>query len=334
MISDSVPLAHELGEAMQAAPQPTWAIHATLLWKHRRKLARVTGISLLAGLAIVPRKQIEYRGTQLSEMDLEAILARRPGLVLVDEFAHTNAPGSRHPKRFQDVIELLDAGLDVYTTLNVQHLESRADAVRQITGATVNETVPDSVFELADEIELLDLTPEALLERLHEGKVYLGDRALAVLLGLAFAALPLGHLLGDPQKACDARVAAAAQVDGQQGLVVVLVELVEVREQRLVAGLDRSDCHARVVGEADLRLAVGRRPLSGRGPLHRKLESVSLTAISRSMTSDRRRRSQAVFSAMRLRRWCAVLTWMSSSSAGLGVEIRGGVSEQHALILR
>jgi two-component system sensor histidine kinase KdpD len=135
--------------------------------------------AMLAGLAVIPRKQIEYRGTKLAEMDLEAVLARKPRLVLVDEFAHTNAPGSRHPKRYQDVVELLDAGLDVYTTLNVQHLESRADAVRQITGATVNETVPDSVFELADEIELLDLTPEALLERLREGKVYLGERAAA-----------------------------------------------------------------------------------------------------------------------------------------------------------
>ena len=135
--------------------------------------------ALLVGLPVIPRKQIEYRGTQLAEMDLEAILARRPKLVLVDEFAHTNAPGSRHPKRYQDVIELLDAGLDVFTTLNVQHLESRADAVRQITGATVHETVPDSVFELADQIELIDLPPESLLERLREGKVYLGDRAAA-----------------------------------------------------------------------------------------------------------------------------------------------------------
>ena len=135
--------------------------------------------AMLAGLIVIPRKQIDYRGTQLTELDLEAVLARRPQLVLVDEFAHTNAPGSRHPKRYQDVIELLDAGIDVYTTLNVQHLESRADAVRQITGATVTETVPDSVFELADEIELLDLTPEALRERLQEGKVYLGDRAAA-----------------------------------------------------------------------------------------------------------------------------------------------------------
>jgi two-component system sensor histidine kinase KdpD len=135
--------------------------------------------ALLAGLPVIPRKPITYRGTELTEMDLEAILARRPKLVLVDEFAHTNAPGSRHPKRYQDVIELLDAGIDVFTTLNVQHLESRADAVRQITGATVQETVPDSVFELADQIELIDLPPESLLERLREGKVYLGERATA-----------------------------------------------------------------------------------------------------------------------------------------------------------
>ncbi len=133
--------------------------------------------ALLAGLTVMPRKEIEHRGIRVTEMDLEAILARRPRLVLVDEFAHTNAPGSRHPKRYQDVVELLDAGLDVYTTLNVQHLESRADAVRQITGAPVHETVPDSVFELVDQIELIDLTPEALRTRLAEGKVYLGERA-------------------------------------------------------------------------------------------------------------------------------------------------------------
>src|SRR5471032_2973169 len=135
--------------------------------------------ALLVGLPVIPRKEITYKGIQITEMDLEAILLRKPKLVLVDEFAHTNAPGSRHPKRYQDVVELLDAGIDVYTTLNVQHIESRADAVRQITGATVHETVPDSVFELADQIELVDLTPEALRERLQEGKVYLGDRATA-----------------------------------------------------------------------------------------------------------------------------------------------------------
>lgn len=133
--------------------------------------------ALLAGLTVMPRKQIDHRGIQLTELDLEVILARKPRLVLVDELAHTNAPGSRHPKRYQDVIELLDAGIDVFTTLNVQHVESRADAVRQITGAAVHETVPDSILELANEIELIDLTPEGLRERLAEGKVYLADRA-------------------------------------------------------------------------------------------------------------------------------------------------------------
>ena len=135
--------------------------------------------ALLAGLTVIPRRQIDYRGAILTETDLEAVLARRPKLALMDELAHTNAPGSRHTKRWQDVVELLEAGIDVYTTLNVQHLESRADAVRQITGVTVHETVPDSVLDLADELELLDLTPETLRERLREGKVYLGERAAA-----------------------------------------------------------------------------------------------------------------------------------------------------------
>src|ERR1035438_2901433 len=135
--------------------------------------------ALLAGLPVVPRKQIAYKNIQLTEMDLEAVLARKPRLVLVDELAHTNAPGSRHPKRYQDVIELLDAEIDVYTTLNVQHLESRADAVRQITGVTVHETVPDSLLGLVDQIELVDITPEALRERLSEGKVYMEGRAAA-----------------------------------------------------------------------------------------------------------------------------------------------------------
>lgn len=133
--------------------------------------------ALLAGLPVIPRREIAYREITLTEFDLEAVLARKPRLVLVDELAHTNAPGTRHPKRYQDVIELLDAGIDVHTTLNVQHLESRADAVRQITGAPVHETVPDSIIELADQIELIDLTPEALRARLAEGKVYFGERA-------------------------------------------------------------------------------------------------------------------------------------------------------------
>ena len=133
--------------------------------------------ALLEGMPITPRTPIEYRGTRLNEMDLDAILTWHPGLAVVDELAHTNAPGSRHPKRYQDVLELLDAGIDVYTTLNVQHVASRSDTVRQISGITVSETVPDSVLDLADEIVLIDLTPEQLRSRLAEGKVYLGERA-------------------------------------------------------------------------------------------------------------------------------------------------------------
>lgn len=133
--------------------------------------------ALLTGLPVLPRKTIEHRGITLGEFDLEAALARKPRLILVDELAHTNAPHTRHPKRYQDVEELLDGGIDVFTTLNVQHVESRADAVRQITGAAVHETVPDSFIERANQIELIDLAPEALRERLAEGKVYLGDRA-------------------------------------------------------------------------------------------------------------------------------------------------------------
>lgn len=133
--------------------------------------------ALVQNLPVIPRKSVEYRGTLIEEMDLDAVLARKPALVLVDELAHTNAPGSRHRKRFQDVQEILDSGIDVYTTLNVQHLESRADTVAQISGATVHETVPDSIFELADEVELIDIPPDELLRRLAEGKVYTPERS-------------------------------------------------------------------------------------------------------------------------------------------------------------
>jgi two-component system sensor histidine kinase KdpD len=133
--------------------------------------------ALTEGMPIMPRAQFEYRGTTLNEMDLDAILTWHPGLAVVDELAHTNAPGSRHPKRYQDVLELLDAGINVYTTLNVQHVASRSDVVRQISGVSVHETVPDSVLDLADEIMLVDLTPDQLRTRLAEGKVYLGERA-------------------------------------------------------------------------------------------------------------------------------------------------------------
>lgn len=139
--------------------------------------ARAETEALLQGLPTVERKKIGYRGTEFEELDLDAILKRRPQLVLVDELAHSNVPGARHGKRWHDVAELLDNGIDVYTTLNVQHIESRKDAVESIAGVAIRETVPDSIVERAAEISLIDLTPMELLQRLREGKVYLGDRA-------------------------------------------------------------------------------------------------------------------------------------------------------------
>jgi len=138
--------------------------------------------TLLEGLDVIPRRRVEYKGQWLEEMDLDAILARRPQIVLVDELAHTNAPGSRHPKRYLDVEELSSRGIDVYTTVNVQHIESLNDVVAQITHVRVRETVPDSVFDRADAVELVDLTPDDLIQRLKEGKVYIpkqAERALA-----------------------------------------------------------------------------------------------------------------------------------------------------------
>ena len=133
--------------------------------------------ALLDGLEIIPRRRIEYKGQWLEEMDLDTIIARRPQIVLVDELAHTNVPGSRHPKRYLDVDELLNHGIDVYSTVNIQHIESLNDVVAQITRVRVRETVPDSVFDRANAIELVDLTPDDLIQRLKEGKVYVPKQA-------------------------------------------------------------------------------------------------------------------------------------------------------------
>lgn len=133
--------------------------------------------AMVAGLEILPRHELTYGGQFLPEFDLDGALARRPALILVDELAHSNVMGSRHAKRWQDILELLDAGIDVYTTLNVQHLESLRDVVAQITGIIVRENVPDTVLERADEVELVDLPPDELLTRLKEGKVYLPEQA-------------------------------------------------------------------------------------------------------------------------------------------------------------
>jgi len=133
--------------------------------------------ALVQGLEVLPRRRVEYRGVVLEELDLDAALAASPELAIVDELAHTNAPGSRHPKRYQDVEEILAAGIDVYTTLNVQHIESLNDVVAQITGVTVRETVPDRIVETADEVELVDVSPDELMQRLREGKVYVPEQA-------------------------------------------------------------------------------------------------------------------------------------------------------------
>ncbi len=133
--------------------------------------------TLVAGLETIPPRVVEYRGAHLRELDLDAALARKPALILVDELAHTNAPGSRHAKRWQDVEELTNAGISVYTTVNVQHLASLNDIVEQITGVVVRETIPDAVLEHADEVEMIDLAPDDLLQRLREGKVYIPQQA-------------------------------------------------------------------------------------------------------------------------------------------------------------
>jgi two-component system sensor histidine kinase KdpD len=133
------------------------------------------------GLELIPRRRVEYRGKTFEEMDLPVVLARKPELCLIDELAHTNAPGVEHEKRYEDVRDVLDAGIDVFSTVNVQHLESLNDQINQLTGARVRETIPDAVLAAADEVVLIDLTPEALITRLRAGKVYRPERVQAAL---------------------------------------------------------------------------------------------------------------------------------------------------------
>jgi len=164
--------------------------YAMLLEGHRRRDAgedvvaalvethgRPTTAAAIGDLEVIPRRVVDYRGTSVEEMDLEAVLARRPEVALVDELAHTNAPGSRNEKRWQDVHELLAAGITVISTVNIQHLESLADIVESITGAPVRERIPDRVVDDADELDVVDLSPRALRERLEQGVVYPPDRA-------------------------------------------------------------------------------------------------------------------------------------------------------------
>ena len=164
---------YEMLSAAQARKRDGIDVVVGVVETHGRKETE----ALLTGLEVIARRQVEYRGRELEEMDLDGLLARHPQLALIDELAHTNAPGSRHPKRYMDVEELLAAGIDVYATLNIQHVESLNDVVARITRIRVRETVPDSVIDKADDIELIDLTPEDLIQRLKEGKVYVPHQA-------------------------------------------------------------------------------------------------------------------------------------------------------------
>lgn len=166
-------------EQARARTVEGWDVVAGWVETHGRKETQ----ALLEGLEQLPPRRSEYRGSSFSEFDLDAALRRRPRLLLLDELAHSNVPGSRHAKRWEDAEELLQAGIDVYTAVNVQHFESVNDVVAQITGITVRETVPDRILDRADEIEMIDLTPDDLLQRLREGKVYLGNQAERALEG-------------------------------------------------------------------------------------------------------------------------------------------------------
>jgi two-component system sensor histidine kinase KdpD len=160
-------------ETARARKKDGYDVVVGVVETHGRKETK----ALLRSLEVIPRRIVEYKGRSLEEMDLDAIIARRPQIVVVDELAHTNAFGSRHPKRYLDVEELLSHGIDVYTTVNIQHIESLNDVIAQITHVRVRETIPDSVFDRADAVELIDLTPNDLIQRLKDGKVYIPEQA-------------------------------------------------------------------------------------------------------------------------------------------------------------
>ncbi|MGH3582844.1 MAG: histidine kinase, partial [Mycobacterium sp.] len=165
-----------LGEAHRRLERGTDLVAAVVETHGRAKTA-----DLLDGIEVIPPRHIDYRGTRFTELDVDAVLARDPQVVLVDELAHTNTPGSTHPKRWQDIQDLLDAGITVISTVNVQHLESLNDVVAQITGIEQQETVPDEIVRQADQIELVDITPEALQRRLSHGNVYAPEKVDAAL---------------------------------------------------------------------------------------------------------------------------------------------------------
>ncbi len=216
-------------------------------------------IALTAGLETVPRRAMEYRGTRLEEMDTEAVLRRHPQVALVDEFPHTNVPGSARPKRWEDVQVLLDAGIDVFTTMNVQHLESLNDQIWTSTGVRVRETIPDWVLKQADEVVMVDLTPRALLNRLERGVVYAPERVRAALenffkestlaalreLAMRQAAYAIESRLPDDEYEAVTDRGVGSQGPGERLLLVITLDpssAALIRRGRRVADYLRADC--------------------------------------------------------------------------------------------
>jgi two-component system, OmpR family, sensor histidine kinase KdpD len=264
---------------------------------------RAETVAQAEGLEIVPRRSIVYRGTPLEEMDLPAVLARKPELCLIDELAHTNAPGVEHEKRYEDVRDVLEAGIDVYSTVNVQHLESLNDQITQLTGSVTRETIPDEVLSLADEIVLIDLTPEALIARLKAGKVYRPERVQAALNNFFkienLAALRETALR---QVAEDVEVKRLVRAPGSDRLVPATR-----RDEEGLAGL--SEVGPQAIAERLLALAtlephserVVRRAWRSAQRLDAELDVLVVRPSGRAPSEEDRKRLEA------LRRLCAML---------------------------
>jgi len=264
---------------------------------------RAETVAQADGLEVVPRRKVVYRGTPLEEMDLPAVLARKPELCLIDELAHTNAPEVEHEKRYEDVRSVLEAGIDVYSTVNVQHLESLNDQITQLTGSRTRETIPDEVLSMADEIVLIDLTPEALIARLKAGKVYRPERVQAALNNFFkienLAALRETALR---QVAEDVEVKRLVRPPSAEGAISNL--------RREEAGLERGpEAPLQVIAERLLALAtlephserVVRRAWRSAQRLDAELDVLLVRPPGRPPSEDDRKRLEA------LRRLCAML---------------------------
>jgi two-component system, OmpR family, sensor histidine kinase KdpD len=218
---------------------------------------RAETLAQAEGLEIVPRRHLSYRGTPLEEMDLSAVLARKPELCLIDELAHTNAPGVEHEKRYEDVRDVLDAGIDVFSTVNVQHLESLNDQVTQLTGAHVRETIPDEVLAMADEVVLIDVTPETLIARLRAGKVYRPERVQAALNNFfkienlaALRETALRQVAEDVEVKRFVREARPLPRRDEQGLTVLVDSAPQAIAERLLALVTLAPHSERIVRRA------------------------------------------------------------------------------------